>query len=39
MKRERMLQVVVGLLGLLYVALLYPLYRDLAHSSTTLSDP
>ena len=28
-----MLQVVVGLLGLLYVALLYPLYRDLAHSS------
>ena len=36
MKRERMLQVVVGLLGLLYVALLYPLYRDLAHSSWLL---
>ena len=32
MKRERMLQVAVGLLGLLYVALIYPLYSDLAHS-------
>src|SRR5215471_12776450 len=27
-----MLQVVVGLLGLFYVALIYPLYSDLAHS-------
>ena len=36
MKRERMLQVAVGLLGLLYVALIYPLYRDLAHSSWLL---
>jgi len=35
-KRERMLQVAVGLLGLLYVALIYPLYRDLAHSSWLL---
>jgi uncharacterized membrane-anchored protein YitT (DUF2179 family) len=31
-KRERMLQVAVGLLGLFYVALIYPLYTDLAHS-------
>jgi hypothetical protein len=31
-KRERVLQIVVGLLGLLYLALLYPLYIDLAHS-------
>ena len=36
MKRERMLQVAVGLLGLLYVALIYPLYRDLVHSSWLL---
>ena len=36
MKRERMLQVAVGLLGLLYVALIYPRYRDLAHSSWLL---
>ena len=36
MKRERMLQVAVGLLGLLYVALIYPLYKDLAHSSWLL---
>jgi hypothetical protein len=31
-----MLQVAVGLLGLLYVAMIYPLYRDLAHSSWLL---
>ena len=36
MKRERMLQVAVGLLGLAYVALIYPLYSDLAHSSWLL---
>lgn len=32
MKRERMLQVAVGLLGILYVALIYPLCRDLART-------
>jgi hypothetical protein len=31
-KRERILQVAVGLLGLFYVALIYPVYTDLAHS-------
>ena len=36
MNRERMLQVAVGLLGLLYVALIYPLYTDLAHSKWLL---
>ena len=36
MKRERMLQVAVGLLGLFYVALIYPLYTDLAHSNWLL---
>ena len=36
MKRERVLQVAVGLLGLLYVALIYPLYTDLAHSKWLL---
>ena len=36
MKRERMLQVAVGLLGISYVALIYPLYGDLAHSSWLL---
>jgi uncharacterized membrane-anchored protein YitT (DUF2179 family) len=35
-KRERMLQVAVGLLGLFYVALIYPLYTDLAHSKWLL---
>jgi len=35
-KRERMLQVAVGLLGVLYVALIYPLYTDLAHSKWLL---
>jgi hypothetical protein len=35
-KRERMLQVAVGLLGLFYVALIYPLYADLAHSKWLL---
>ena len=34
--RERVLQVAVGLLGLLYVAMIYPLYGDLAHSSWLL---
>ena len=36
MKRGRMLQVAVGLLGLFYVALIYPLYTDLAHSKWLL---
>src|SRR5262249_9429817 len=36
MKRERMLQVALGLLGLVYVALIYPLYTDLAHSKWLL---
>ena len=36
MKRERMLQVALGLLGLLYVALIYPPSRYLAHSSRLL---
>jgi hypothetical protein len=31
-KRERILQVAVGLLGLFYIALMYPLYTDLWHS-------
>jgi uncharacterized membrane-anchored protein YitT (DUF2179 family) len=31
-----MLQVAVGLLGLAYVALIYPLYTDLAHSKWLL---
>ena len=35
-KRERMLQIAVGLLGLFYVALIYPLYTDLAHSKWLL---
>jgi hypothetical protein len=35
-KRERMLQVAVGLLGLFYVALIYPLYTDLANSKWLL---
>jgi len=35
-KRERMLQVAPGLLGLLYVGLIYPLYTDLAHSKWLL---
>ncbi len=36
MKRERARQVVLGLLGLLYVALTYFLYTDLHHSSWLL---
>ena len=36
MKRERMLQVAVGLPSLLYVALIYPLYTDLANSKWLL---
>lgn len=36
MKRERVLQVAVGLLGLVYVGMIYPLYSDLAHSSWLL---
>jgi hypothetical protein len=31
-----MLQVAVGLLGLFYIALIYPLYTDLAHSKWLL---
>ena len=33
MKLERARQIVLAIVGLLYVALLYPLYTDLAHSS------
>lgn len=36
MKRERMLQVVVGLLGLMYLGMVYPLYTDLRHSKWLL---
>ena len=36
MKRERMLQVAVGLVGLIYLALIYPLYTDLANSKWLL---
>jgi len=35
-KRERILQVAVGLLGLFYIALMYPLYTDLWHSKWLL---
>jgi len=33
MKRESIRQIVLAIVGLLYVVLLYPLYTDLAHSS------
>ncbi|HKS73623.1 MAG TPA: DUF6632 domain-containing protein [Terriglobales bacterium] len=36
MKRERMLQVAVGLLGLFYLGMIYPLYTDLWHSKWLL---
>ena len=36
MKRERMLQVALVIVGLVYVALIYPLYTDLAHSKWLL---
>ena len=36
MKRQRMLQVAVGLVGLAYLALIYPLYTDLANSKWLL---
>ncbi|HUO33792.1 MAG TPA: DUF6632 domain-containing protein [Candidatus Acidoferrum sp.] len=36
MKRERVLQVAVGLLGLVYVGMIYPLYSDLAHAGWLL---
>src|ERR1700676_2114388 len=36
MKRERMLQVALGLLGLFYFGLIYPLYTDLANSKWVL---
>lgn len=36
MKRERARQIVLGVVGLLYVALIYPLYMDLLHSSWLL---
>lgn len=36
MKRERMLQVAVGLLGLFYLWPISPLYTDLAHSKWLL---
>jgi hypothetical protein len=35
-KRERILQVVLVLVGLFYIALLYPLYTDLDHASWLL---
>jgi hypothetical protein len=35
-KRERMLQVALGLVGLVYVAMIYPLYTGLAHSKWLL---
>jgi len=37
MKRERARQIVLGLLGLLYVALTFFLYKDLLHSSWLLA--
>jgi hypothetical protein len=36
MKRERMLQVVLAVMGLFCVALIYPLYTDLWHSKWLL---
>ena len=33
MKRERARQIILAIVGMLYVATLYPLYTDLAHSS------
>ena len=36
MKRERMLQVVLGIVGVFFVALIYPLYTDLWHSKWLL---
>lgn len=33
MKRERARQIILAIVGLLYLALLYPLYTDLSHSS------
>jgi hypothetical protein len=35
-KRERILQIALVLLGLLYLGLIYPLYTDLAHSKWLL---
>jgi hypothetical protein len=35
-KRERMLQVALVIVGLVYVAMIYPLYIDLAHSKWLL---
>ena len=36
MKRERILQIAVALLGLSYLGIIYPLYTDLAHSKWLL---
>jgi len=36
LKRERIRQIVVGVVGLFYCALIYPLYTDLLHSSWLL---
>ena len=36
MKRDRILQIAVGLLGLSYLGIIYPLYTDLAHSKWLL---
>jgi len=35
-KRERALQIVVGLLGVAYIAMIYPLYTDLWHANWLL---
>jgi hypothetical protein len=37
MNLERVRQIVLIIVGLLYLALLYPLYKDLAHSSWLLA--
>ena len=37
MKRERTLQVVLALLGVLFIALIYPLYTDLWHAKWLVS--
>jgi hypothetical protein len=36
MKRERVLQVFLAVLGLLFIALIYPLYTDLRHAKWLL---
>lgn len=36
MKRQRILQIVLGVVGLLFLALIYPLYMDLWHANWLL---